>query len=137
MSNRKEKKEENREGTQTRKHPNGYPKLEVFEKAATKKDDHNHPNSLQRVNYRKENMNTSGNMVKICMIRAHKIIRHWRTNDFHWKRSMASHSRRLAQNHVAAPLRWEENESSYGPSGQEYYRGGPAHTHPPSIFPAK
>ena len=48
MSNRKEKKEENREGTQTRKHPNGYPKLEVFEKAATKKDDHNHPNSLQR-----------------------------------------------------------------------------------------
>ena len=48
MSNRKEKKEENREGTQTSKHPNGYPKLEVFEKAATKKDDHNHPNSLQR-----------------------------------------------------------------------------------------
>ena len=38
-----EKKEENREGTQTRKHPNGYPKLEVFEKAATKKDDQNHP----------------------------------------------------------------------------------------------
>ena len=25
MSNRKEKKEENRERTQTRKHPNGYP----------------------------------------------------------------------------------------------------------------
>ena len=48
MSNRKEKKEENREGTQTSKHPNGYPKLEVFEKAATKKDDHNHRNSLQR-----------------------------------------------------------------------------------------
>ena len=48
MSNRKEKKEENREGTQTSKHPNGYPQLEVFEKAATKKDDHNHPNSLQR-----------------------------------------------------------------------------------------
>ena len=70
MSNRKEKKEENREGTQTSKHPNGYPKLEVFEKAATKKDDHNHPNSLQRVNYRKENINTSGNMVNICMIRA-------------------------------------------------------------------
>ena len=43
-----EKKEENREGTQTRKHPNGYPQLEVFEKAATKKDDHNHRNSLQR-----------------------------------------------------------------------------------------
>ena len=57
MSNRKEKKEENREGTQTSKHPNGYPKLEVFEKAATKKDDHNHPNSLQRINYRKENVN--------------------------------------------------------------------------------
>ena len=67
------------------------------------------------------------------MIRAHKIIRHWRTNDFHWKRSMASHSRKLAQNHVAAPQRWEENESGYGPSGQEYYRGGPAHTHSPSI----
>ena len=65
-----EKKEENKEGTQTRKHPNGYPQLEVFEKAATKKDDHNHPNSLQRVNYRKENINTSGNMVNICMIRA-------------------------------------------------------------------
>ena len=61
------------------------------------------------------------------MIRAHKIIRHWRTNDFHWKRSMASHSRKLAQNHVAAPQRWEENESGYGPSGQECYRGGPAH----------
>ena len=76
----------------------------------------------------------SGNMVKICMIRAHKIIRHWRTNDFHWKRSMASLSRRLAQNQVAAPLRREENESSYGPSGQEYYRGGPARTHPPSIL---
>ena len=43
-----EKKEENREGTQTRKHPNGYPQLEVFEKAATKKDDHNHRDSLQR-----------------------------------------------------------------------------------------
>ena len=63
------------------------------------------------------------------MIRAHKIIRRWRTNDFHWKRSMASLSRRLAQNQVAAPLRREENESSYGPSGQEYYKGGPAHTH--------
>jgi hypothetical protein len=37
MSNRKEKKEENREGTQTRKHPNGYPQLEVFEKAAFEK----------------------------------------------------------------------------------------------------
>ena len=55
MSNRKEKKEENREGTQTSKHPNGYPKLEVFEKAATKKDDHNNPNSLQRGNYEIEN----------------------------------------------------------------------------------
>ena len=54
MSNRKEKKEEHREGTQTRKHPNGYTKLEVFEKAATKKDDHNHPNLLQRVDYRNE-----------------------------------------------------------------------------------
>ena len=70
------------------------------------------------------------------MIRAHKIILE-QTNDFHWKRSMASHSRKLAQNHVAAPLHWEENESGYGPSGQEYYGGGPAHKHPPSIFPAK
>ena len=49
------------------------------------------------------------------MIRAHKIIRRSRTNDSHWKRSMASLSRRLAQNHVAAPLRWEEIESDYGP----------------------
>ena len=62
MSNRKEKKEENREGTQTSKHPNGYPKLEVFEKAATKKDNHNHPNSLK--DYRIENTNISGNMIK-------------------------------------------------------------------------
>ena len=54
-----EKKEENTEGTRTSKHPNGYPPLDVFEKAATKKDDHNHPNSLQRVNCRKENMNRS------------------------------------------------------------------------------
>ena len=37
MSNRKEKKEENREGTQTRKRPNGYPKLEVFEKLQREK----------------------------------------------------------------------------------------------------
>ena len=71
----------------------------------------------------------SGNKVKVSMIRAHKINRHWRTDDFHWKRSMASLSRRLAQNQVAAPLRREENESSYGPSGREYYRGGPARTH--------
>ena len=49
------------------------------------------------------------------MIPAHMIIRHWRTNDPHWKRTMASHSRKLAQNHVAAPLRWEEIESDYGP----------------------
>ena len=70
----------------------GFSRLEVFEKAATKKDDHNHPNSLQRVNYRNENINISGNMVKTCMIRAHKIILE-QTNDFHWKRTMASHSR--------------------------------------------
>ena len=134
MSNRKEGRKW-RENT-NQKAPDGFSRLEVFEKAATKKDDHNHPNSLQRVNYRNENINISGNMVKTCMIRAHKIILE-QTNDFHWKRTMASHSRKLAQNHVAAPQRWEENESSYGPSGQEYYRGGPAHTHPPSIFPAK
>ena len=52
------------------------------------------------------------------MIRAHKIILE-QTNDFHWKRTMASHSRKLAQNHVAAPLRREGNESDCGPSGQE------------------
>merc|ERR1719235_2609155 len=45
-----EKKEENRERTQARRHPNGYSPLEVFEKAATKKDNLNHPNSLQHVN---------------------------------------------------------------------------------------
>ena len=33
----------------------GLTRLEVFEKAATKKDDHNHPNSLQRGNYEIEN----------------------------------------------------------------------------------
>ena len=43
------------EGTQ------GLSRLEVFEKAATKKDDHNHPNSLQRGNYSNENMKISGN----------------------------------------------------------------------------
>ena len=66
-------------------------------------------------------MTIIGNMVIICMIRAHMIIRHWRTNDSHWKRSIASLSRKLAQNqnHVAAPLRWVEIESDYGPSGQE------------------
>ena len=83
-----------------------------------------------------ENMKTSGNKVKVCMIRAHKIILE-QTNDFHWKRTMANHSRKLAQNHVAAPLPWEGIESNYGPSGQECYRGGPAHKHPTSIFPAK
>ena len=54
----------------------GFFRLEVFEKAATKKDDHNHPNSLQRVNYRNENIDIIGNMVKNCMIRAHKIMIH-------------------------------------------------------------
>ena len=75
-------------------------------------------------------------MVKACMIRAHKIFME-QTNDFHWKRTMANHSRKLAQNHVAAPLRREGIESDGGPSGQEKYRGGPAHKHPPSKFPAK
>ena len=37
MSNRKEKKAENREGTQTRKRPTGSPKLEVFEKLPREK----------------------------------------------------------------------------------------------------
>merc|ERR1712124_51299 len=108
-----EKKEENTEGTQTSKHPNGYHPLEVFEKAATKKDDHNHPNSLQHINYRNENMKISGNMSKACMIRAHKIILE-QTKDFHWRRTMASHSRKLAQNRLVAPLRWKGNESDCG-----------------------
>ena len=119
MSNRKEKKEDNREGTQTSKHPNGYPKLEVFEKAATKKRRSQPSKFTTALNYRNENMKMSGNEVKIRMIRAHKIIRRWRTNDFHWKRSMASLSRRLAQNRVAAPLRREDNESDCSHSRQE------------------
>jgi len=48
LSNRKEGRkwrEHKPEGTQ------GFPRLEVFEKNAMKKDDHNHPNSLQRGNY--------------------------------------------------------------------------------------
>ena len=54
----------------------GFSRLEVFEKAATKKDDHNHPNLLQRVDYRNEdgNIDISGNVIKDSMIRAHKII---------------------------------------------------------------
>ena len=62
MSNRKEGRKW-RENTK-QKAPDGFSRLEVFEKAATKKDDHNHPNSLQRVNYRNEHINISGNMVK-------------------------------------------------------------------------
>ena len=42
----------------------GFCRLEVFEKAATKKDDHNHPNSLRHGNYRIENMKISGSMIK-------------------------------------------------------------------------
>ena len=38
-----------------------FSRLEVFEKAATKKDNHNHLNSLQEC--RIENTNISGNMV--------------------------------------------------------------------------
>ena len=52
MSNRKEGRKW-RENT-NQKAPDGFSRLEVFEKAATKKDDHNHPNSLQRVDYRNE-----------------------------------------------------------------------------------
>ena len=52
MSNRKEGRKW-RENT-NQKAPDGFSRLKVFEKAATKKDDHNHPNSLQRINYRKE-----------------------------------------------------------------------------------
>ena len=39
----------------------------MFEKAATKKDDHNHPNSLRRVDYRNENEN-------IDIIKSHRYI---------------------------------------------------------------
>ena len=46
MSNRKEGRKW-RENT-NQKAPDGFSRLEVFEKAATKKDDHNHPNSLQQ-----------------------------------------------------------------------------------------
>ena len=72
MSKRKEGRKW-RENT-NQKATDGFFRLEVFEKAATKKDDHNHPNSSQRVNYRNENINIIGNMVKSRMSRAHKII---------------------------------------------------------------
>ena len=72
MSNRKEGRKQ-RENT-NQKAPDGFSRLEVFEEAATKKDDHNHPNSLQRVDYRNVNNDISGNMIKDSMIRAHKII---------------------------------------------------------------
>ena len=62
MSNRKEGRKW-RENT-NQKAPDGFSRLEVFEKAATKKDDHNHPNLLQRVDYRNENIDISGNMIK-------------------------------------------------------------------------
>ena len=57
-------------------------------------------------------------MIKASMSRAHKIFME-QTNDSLWKRTMTSHSRKLAQNHVAAPLRREGIESDCGPSGQE------------------
>ena len=41
----------------------GFSRLEVFEKAATKKDNHNHPNSLQRVNYRIEHIKIKERLV--------------------------------------------------------------------------
>ena len=47
MSNRKEDRKW-RENT-NQKAPDGFSRPEDFEKAETKKDDHNHPNSLQRV----------------------------------------------------------------------------------------
>ena len=42
----------------------GCTRLEVFEKDAMKKDDHNHPNSLQQGNYEIENWKISENMTK-------------------------------------------------------------------------
>jgi hypothetical protein len=53
-----------RENT-NQKAPDVFSRLQVFEKAAAKKDDHNHPNSLQRVNYRNEIMKISGNQQNI------------------------------------------------------------------------
>ena len=50
------------------------------------------------------------------MIRTHKNFME-QTLDFHWKRTMANHSGKLAQNHVEAPLRREGIESDCGPSG--------------------
>ena len=85
MLNRKEGRQW-RENTK-QKAPDRFSRLEVFEKAATKKDDHNHPNLLQRVDYRYEdgNIDIGGNVIKDSMIRAHKIILQ-QTNDFRWKR---------------------------------------------------
>ena len=60
MSNRNEGRKW-RENT-NQKAPDGFSRLEVFEKAATKKDNHNHPNSIE--DYRIENIKISGNMVK-------------------------------------------------------------------------
>ena len=90
----------------------GFSRLEVFEKAATKKDNHNHLNSLQRVNYRIENIKMSRNMIKaqvqsgataqetMQLSRAERLLHDSyaqkimeQTLDFHWKRSMANHSR--------------------------------------------
>ena len=68
------------------------------------------------------------------MIRAHKIILE-QTNCFHWKRTMASYSRKLSQNHVAAPLRWEGIESDYGPVARSATEAAPHTSMPHPFFP--
>ena len=56
------------------------------------------------------------------MIRTHMIVT-VQTHDFHWKRTMAYHLEKTAQNRSVAPLRRAAIESDYGPSGKEFYRG--------------
>ena len=65
-----------------------------------------------------ENIDISGNVIEDSMIRTHKIILK-QTLDVHWKRTIANLSRKLAQNHMEAPLRREGIESDCGPNGRE------------------
>ena len=58
--------------------PEEIPRLEVFEKAATKKDDHNHPNSIRMYsirNAKKKKMRTNTALDIISLIIAPGIIR--------------------------------------------------------------
>ena len=69
-------------------------------------------------------------------IRTHMIVT-VETHQFYWKRTMAYHLEKTAQNRLEAPRRRADNESDFGPNGQEEYRGGPAHKHPPTKLYAK